>query len=338
MLIPLINPRRSKRRNPIVFKAGQEDLAVAFKKYAKRQITHGSMKMKKSTKTPDYKFSYSGPWVSATGKVLSNSKKRPATSRGFSSSKQEGSMVYTLKRRPRRKARRARKNPWHIVRAGTGFRKVHTGRKARRHSRKRHAIRLGAHRPLLVRSHSGWRRPKRSRLFPRATRINPGRRSHRRYRRNPIRLPFNLMGVAMGGLKLAGGIALGFYGFPVIGMVMPKNTAGAPMLDRKYWGALHVVIGAVAASMIKKEIVRTMALTMAGVGVYDLLASNIPQLGLPQVNATLPGFNAAGDEQPGVIGMEADFAPALGSSYQAMGASYGRDDIAYGDDNDSLDC
>jgi hypothetical protein len=36
--------------------------------------------------------------------------------------------------------------------------------------------------------------------------------------------------------------------------------------------------------------------------------------------------------------MEADFAPALGSSYQAMGASYGVDDIAYGGDTDSTDC
>ena len=55
----------------------------------------------------------------------------------------------------------------------------------------------------------------------------------------------------------------------------------------------------------------------------------------------LPKIGLAGDiEQPGVIGMEADFAPAMmGSSYQsALGSSYGADDIAYGSDNDSLDC
>lgn len=141
----------------------------------------------------------------------------------------------------------------------------------------------------------------------------------------------------MSGLKLAGGIAIGAFGFPAIEMVMPKNTAGVPMLDRKYWGALHVVIGAIAASVIKKEVVRTMALTVAGVGVYDLIASNIPQLGLSPIRAILP-FKA-GDE-PGIVGMEADYAPALGASYQtALGASYGADDIAYGsDDADSLDC
>jgi hypothetical protein len=141
----------------------------------------------------------------------------------------------------------------------------------------------------------------------------------------------------MGGLKLAGGIAIGAYGFPLIAKVMPKNAAGAPMLDRKYWGIVHVVLGAIAAATIKKEVVKTMALTVAGVGVYDLLAANIPQLGLMPVEASKLPF--MGEEQPGVVGMEADYAPALGASYQtALGASYGRDDIAYGGDNDSLDC
>jgi len=141
----------------------------------------------------------------------------------------------------------------------------------------------------------------------------------------------------MGGLKLAGGIAIGAYGFPLIDKVMPKNAAGVPMLDRKYWGIVHVVLGAVAAAMIKKEIVRTMALTVAGVGVYDLLACNISQLNLKPIDADKLPFMGA--EQPGVIGMEADYAPALGASYQnALGASYGADDIAYGGDMDSLDC
>jgi hypothetical protein len=152
------------------------------------------------------------------------------------------------------------------------------------------------------------------------------------------KLPFDLQGVVTGGLKLAGGIALGMYGFPVIAKVMPKNAAGAPMLNRKYWGVVHLVLGAIAAATIRKEIVKTMALTIAGVGVYDLLVSNVPQLGLNPVTAKLP-YMASGDE-PGVIGMEADMEPSmLGSSYQtALGMSYGTDDIAYGSDNDSLDC
>jgi len=262
-------------------------------------------------------------------------KKRPAARRGSFTKRaratrpnEEGSMVYSLTRRPRRKsARRARRNPWVVKGASRTY---HAPKRRRKHAKRHKAIRLGAHRPLLVRSHSGWRRPKRSRLFPRATRINPRRRSHRRYRRNPLglpKLPFNLQNVAMGGLKIAGGIAIGMMGMPLI----VKHLA--PMVDktgqyRKFYGLVHVVLGAVAASMIKKQIVKEMALTVAGVGVYDLLSQNLTMLGLPQL---------MGDE-PGVIGV--DMEPAkMGSSYQsALGASYGADDIAYGGDNDSYDC
>ena len=161
------------------------------------------------------------------------------------------------------------------------------------------------------------------------------------------KLPFQLDRVAMGGLKIAGGIAIGMLGMPVLVKFMPTDVT---IKYRKYFGLIHVVVGAVAAATIRKQLVRDLALTVAGVGVYDLIASNLPMLGLPAVSNTTPllALDAAqaaalatggvhGDE-PGVIGMEADFAPALGSSYQTMGASYGTDDIAYGGDTDSTDC
>jgi hypothetical protein len=193
----------------------------------------------------------------------------------------------------------------------------------------------------VIRTAHAWRRPKRSRLFRRATRINPRRsRRHgrRSYRRNPFslpKLPFNLQNVAFGGLKIAGGIAIGVLGVPVIVKYLQ------PMIDkdgqyRKYYGLIHVVLGAVAAATIRKPIVRELALTVAGVGVYDLISQNT-DFGLPKLPDTSSMFK--GDE-PGVIGMEADMEPAMmGSSYQsALGSSYGTDDIAYGSDNDSLDC
>jgi hypothetical protein len=156
--------------------------------------------------------------------------------------------------------------------------------------------------------------------------------------------------VAIGGLKLAGGIVIGTLGMPVIVKFMPADLSRK---YRKFYGLIYVVLGALAAGMIKKPLIKDIALTVAGVGVYDLIASNLTMLGLPALpnhNTTLLGASseaaaaAAGLEiatakiagEAGVIGMDADFAPALGSSYQAMGSSYGSDDIAYGDDDFDL--
>lgn len=241
-------------------------------------------------------------------------------------------MVYSLKRRPRRKTRRARRNPTKVRMTrstlGTFIGKV---RKSRRRIRKS-AKNYGWHRPRLHKGRSGWKRPRRSILMPHATRVNPRRRvrHHRRHvRRNPA-LPFAIDRVAMGGLKIAGGIAIGFLGMPVIVKFAPASL----LKHRKFFGLIHVILGAVAASFMKKPLIKDMALVVAGTGVYDLIASNLPMLGLPTLPNSTPllGGPVAGDE-PGVIGMEADYAPALGASYQAMGASYGADDISYGDDN-----
>jgi hypothetical protein len=139
--------------------------------------------------------------------------------------------------------------------------------------------------------------------------------------------------VAIGGLKMAGGIALGFMGMPVICKFMPADLTAK---YRQYYGIIHVVLGAVAASTIKQQIVKDMALTVAGVGIYDLIASNLKMLGLPALPSTSELLGPVAGDEPGVIG--ADFAPALGSSYSVMGSSYGTDDIAYGGDEDSLDC
>jgi len=220
-------------------------------------------------------------------------------------------MVYSLKRRPHAKKHGRRKNPKAVK------------RNARR------VIKTGKHRPVIVYSGGSWFRSKKSKLLPSGTRINPKTRK-RHYRRNPMpKLPFNLEKVAIGGLKVAGGITIGFTAMPIICKFMPASLTTK---YRRFYGLLHVVLGAAAAAFVKKPIVKDMALLVAGTGIYDLIASNIPMLGLP----ALPSASSllSGDEDPGVIGMEADYAPALGASYQAMGASYGADDISYGGDGD----
>jgi hypothetical protein len=169
------------------------------------------------------------------------------------------------------------------------------------------------------------------------TRVNPRRRFFSR-RRNPA-LPFAIDKVAMGGLKIAGGIAGGFLLKPIIAGFLPKDKrTGEPMFIN-FFGLLYVVGGAVAAGTIKIQAVKDIALVIAGVGVYDLIASNLKMLGLP----TLPyrkGPAVTAGEEPGVIGASyqeqvgADYAPALGSSYQETA---GADDISYGGDVLELD-
>lgn len=330
-----------------MFKPGQENIMAAFKKYAKRRIgkQKSIRKLVREARSGRGVLQYA-PTSDVNYSYFMKNPKRPATRRGSFTRRatarvapnEEGSMVYSLKRRPRRKShRRARHNSYRD--SGLFGRLTGKGSRKRRSHRRSRRIRLGAHRPIVIRTAHAWRRPKRSRLFRRATRINPRRSrryGRRSYRRNPLglpKLPFNLQNVAFGGLKIAGGIAIGMLGMPLI----VKHIA--PMVDktgqyRKFYGLVHVVLGAVAAATIRKQIVKEIALTVAGVGVYDLISQNLPMLGLPTISALSGDFI-----EPGVVGMEADMEPALmGASYQALGASYGRDDIAYGNDNDSLDC
>jgi len=202
-------------------------------------------------------------------------------------------------------------------------------RSGRRRRRARRNPRFGYHRPTLLFSRGGWKRPRRSRLFTRSTRVNPRRRRRsfrfRRYRRNPA-LPFRMDKVAMGGLKVAGGIALGFLAMPVMVNVMPAGI----LRFRNLFGLGYIVIGSAAAAFIRQKDLKDVALVFAGVGVYDLIASNLRFLGLSPIGgaAALP---AAGSEQPGVIGASyqpgMDYQPSLGASYQPGG-----DDISYGGD------
>ena len=193
-----------------------------------------------------------------------------------------------------------------------------------------HKRRRGAHRPVVIWTGSKFRRPKRSRLFPHPTRINPRRRAHRRsyrhnprrsYRRNPLRLPMGIDRSVMAGLPVAGGIALSMFAMPQIAKYMPASM----QQYSKFFGAAHILLGVVAMAFVKKDIVRTLGGTMVAMGLYDLIASNVPQLNLPQLPRGVVVHEATGADE--IVG--SNFEPvAIGSSY---GSSYG-DDIDYGGD------
>jgi len=192
-----------------------------------------------------------------------------------------------------------------------------------------------------VYTRSGWKRPKRSKLFKHRTRINArkGRRHARRvsrysFRRNPA-LPFAIDKVAIGGLKVAAGLIAGNLGTGLIAKFMPADVTAK---YGKFYGAIHVAAGAAGAAFIKNKMAKDVMLLVAATGIYDLIASNVPMLKLPILSRTVPFM--AGEDEPGVIGMGASYQqigaddePALGASYQQVGV----DDISYGGDSIELD-
>lgn len=139
----------------------------------------------------------------------------------------------------------------------------------------------------------------------------------------------------MGGVKIAAGVAVGMFLMPVLVRIMPKDEAGIPRF-RRFYGLFHIVIGAATAQTIRQPAVREVALVVAGIGVYDLIASNLTFLGLPVLPSWTP---VRMGQDSGVIGTSRRYAPALGASYQErVAASYEQigqdDDVAYGGDSD----
>jgi len=201
-------------------------------------------------------------------------------------------MAFTRKPARRRKARRApAKRTYRRKRKNPQF-----GKKVR---------------PTLYYRKKGWTRPKRSTFAPkkRSVRVNPKRRK-RSVRRNPA---FNvkrfmnqrfIMQTAMTGI----GIGSGFLMIPTLKRLLPSamTTGNAG----KFLGAYNILAGVVImAAMRRNRGAQTIGTLIAGVGAYDLIASNVPQLGFPKVPRGATGFLA--DMLPaGVTADDDDTAPA----------------------------
>lgn len=212
-----------------------------------------------------------------------------------------------------KRTRKARKN------APRKARKTAKRRTARR--RRKNPIRSGKHRPVLIYSRSkGWKRPKRSHI-KKAFRVNPKRR--RRARRNPklslksILSKQNLMQMT----AVAGGLTVGFLGIPMLLKIAPSLGA-----NRKYLGGANIAVGLLLAGMGKKSYVKTAGMTMAAVGLYDLVSQNVPTLGLPLIADTaaivskmIPDKTSSSDT------VSADYLPApmaadfMSADYETVG-------------------
>jgi len=200
---------------------------------------------------------------------------------------------YSPKINPRRrKRRRTRRNYWTNDAAGHA-KAARKGWKRRRAS-----------------SPSRKRRKRKNPAYGRSRRRNPVYRrriNRRRRRRNPnimasVRRAFSRQWL-MQSLTVGGGVVAGFMGMPLVYRLVPESNRTTL---RPYLGIVHVLIGALMAGMLRNARMKQMGVVIAGTGVYDLLAQNISQLGLPG----LPVSNILLDQAFG-----GGAAPALAASY-----------------------
>jgi len=86
------------------------------------------------------------------------------------------------------------------------------------------------------------------------------------------------MNAAKQAVMIGGGIVIGMYG--IKGMAHIKQLAA----HRKYLGAIDFGLGAILAMFTKNRYLESLGLTVAGVGIYDLVAVNVKSLHLPAIH------------------------------------------------------
>lgn len=135
-------------------------------------------------------------------------------------------------------------------------------------------------------------------------RRNPGRRRH--YRHNPAALkailnPQSAMGI--------GGVAVGFIGGAKLGkMIFGSSlfTTGPLKGVRRFAGLVTFALGAFAASKVKGDAVKKVAMGVAASGVYDIFAQNIPQIGITPISGESIDVRGAGYDLVGDDPMQND--------------------------------
>jgi hypothetical protein len=159
----------------------------------------------------------------------------------------------------------------------------------KRASRKRSKAKGRRIRPVIIKVGKTFRRPKRSRTFKRATRINPKRNSRRRTRRNP---KLSLRGVFnKANLITIGSLGLGVMSWSYIKGYTLKSIEGNASTAKAagYIGAVPLIIGLLMVSMSRKPMLRNIGMGIGAIGVYDLLATNVSTLKLVPPSASLSG-------------------------------------------------
>lgn len=226
--------------------------------------------------------------------------------------KAKKSMRSLLRKNPRRRSRK-RKNAWynaakkHSAAARLGWRK----RKAKKATKKR-----ARKNPFYGRKHKSVRKARRNPIFRRR------RSTRRRTRRNPFSVSMIKSIISknwiMQAATIGGGIVAGAVAMPLINSIVPDSMKQY----RKFFGLLHVILGGVMYGMVRNARLKTVGAVVAGTGVYDLIASNVPQLGLAPLPSTVPFIPAKliGGSPAQPQGM--NYYPSLSANYEVMGLDY----------------
>jgi hypothetical protein len=159
---------------------------------------------------------------------------------------------------------------------------------------------------------------------------NPRRRRRRGLRLNPSGLIRKLVpGKEMirNGITVAGGIAVGTIATPFASKIMTKVFNA-----EKFTGVVHIVMGTVLFSLMKRKEVRNAGVIIAGMGIYDLIANfsggKIPVLtrAVPLVDSVASGmFGSNYRVASAPVSSLAALGPGVGASYapRRLAANYG---------------
>lgn len=142
----------------------------------------------------------------------------------------------------------------------------------------------------------------------RKAKANPSRK-RRRIRRNPS---------GVKGIKKALPMVLGIGGGVTLGLIANKYIPAS--VPARFRGALHLIVGAIGASMFKNEWLKNASYGFAGAGVLDLLRANVPMLALGSADEL--AFLADGTES---IPLGADTLQMLGDGTDSI--PLGEDDV-----------
>lgn len=219
--------------------------------------------------------------------------------------------VVKKKRRTRKNARRGRaRKTRRAVR-----RNIPVPRRKRRNPR-----------PRLRKKRGRWYASGRDPLKLRGKRINPRRKRRRRaVRRNPKVNVKTIQRFVTEALPYGIGMGIGFIGMPIVYRVLPASVTSGVNFPR-WRGLIHVGLGSLIFIFGKGKTSRTVGLVVGGTGLYDVLAQNVPDLGLPGLPSANPLIDKAGaSESTGrYYGLSYDAGrKPMGMSYEApMGLSY----------------